>query len=215
MKSFFPSVVLSLLLITTAEAGHPEKNAEGFVAVFDGADLSKLKTEGNWQIQEDGSLYLEPREGETGWKRYQDYLWLPDAYGDFVFDFEFKHEAEGNSGFYFRISDDSDPTLHGFEVQIKDSRGLEDEKMGHHDLGGVIKTQGASKNMSKEPGKWNRMTVSMKGNQLTVVLNGELIQDFDLSEKKPEDKVLPAEGLIAIQDHGIPFWVRNLQVKRL
>ena len=208
-------VAISAFLLTTVEGGHPEKNAEGFVQVFDGTDLSRLKTKGNWTIQSDGSLYLEPREGEEGWKRYHHYLWLPDQYADFVFDFEYKYEAKGNSGFYFRVSDESDPTLHGFEVQIMDSLGKPDDKMGHHDNGGMIKTQGASKNMSKEPGEWNRMTVTMKGNHLTVVLNGEKIQDFDLTTKKPEDKPLAKEGLIAIQDHGIPFWVRNLQIKKL
>lgn len=204
-----------LLFSHTVEAGHPEKNAEGFVTIFDGTDLSQLGTEGNWKVQEDGSLYLEPRDGEEGWKRYHHYLWLKDNYGDFVFDFEYKHAEGGNSGFYFRVSDKVDPVASGFEVQIMDSTGKADADMGHHDLGGVIKTKGASKNMSKAPNEWNRMTVTMKGNQLTVVLNGETIQDFDLAAAKGADVNLATEGLITIQDHGLPFWVRNLQVKRL
>jgi hypothetical protein len=212
--TIFLSLAISLFSYT-AEAGHPEKKAEGFITIFDGTDLSQLGTEGNWKIQEDGSLYLEPREGEEGWKRYHDYLWLKDNYGDFVFDFEYKHAEGGNSGFYFRVSDKVDPVASGFEVQIMDSTGKADADMGHHDLGGVIKTKGASKNMSKAANEWNRMTVTMKGNQLTVVLNGETIQDFDLAAAKGADVNLAAEGLITIQDHGLPFWVRNLQVKRL
>ena len=204
-----------LLFSQTSDAGHPEKNAEGFVKIFDGTDLSKLETKGNWKIQEDGSLYLEPREGEEGWKRYSSYLWLKENYGDFVFDFEYKHAEGGNSGLYFRVADKADPVTTGFEVQIMDSTGKADAEMGHHDLGGVIKTQGASKNMSKAPNEWNRMTVTMKGNQLKVVLNGEKVQDFDLSKNKGAGIELVAEGLISIQDHGLPFWVRNLQVKRL
>ena len=39
---------------------------EGFTTIFDGKDLSKIKTTGNWKIQKDGSLYLEPRPGEKG-----------------------------------------------------------------------------------------------------------------------------------------------------
>ncbi|MEM9016773.1 MAG: DUF1080 domain-containing protein, partial [Verrucomicrobiota bacterium] len=89
------------------------------------------------------------------------------------------------------------------------------EEMGHHDNGGIIKTQGASKNASIPAGEWNRMTVTMVGSNLKVVLNGHLVQDFDLSEKKPEEKELQAEGYITIQDHGQPFWIRNLRVKRL
>lgn len=59
------------------------------------------------------------------------------------------------------------------------------------------------------------MTVELVGTRLKVLLNGKLVQDFDLREKKPADKELADEGKIAIQDHGQPFWVRNIQVKRL
>ncbi len=215
MKPLFAVSVVLCLSFYTVQAGHPEKNAEGFVTIFDGKDLSGIRTEGNWKIQEDGSLYLSPREGETDWTRYNHYIWLKEKYGDFTFDFEYKHGKGGNSGLYFRCSDTIDPTKSGFEVQIIDSTGKADAAMGHHDLGGIIKTKGASKNKSKAPGEWNRMTVTMKGNQLTVVLNGEIIQDFDLAAAKEKGKELPAEGYISIQDHGVPFWVRNLQVKRL
>ncbi|MDF1859024.1 MAG: DUF1080 domain-containing protein [Verrucomicrobiales bacterium] len=211
MKALCILFSVSAVFLTTIQAGHPEKNEKG----FEKKDLSALETEGNWKQLDDGSLYLEPREGEEGWKRYHHYLWLPEAYGDFIFDFEYKHPAGGNSGLYFRVSDKVDPTIHGFEVQILDSLGKPDEEMGHHDNGGVIKTKGADKNMSRPAGEWNRMTVEMKGDKLTVTLNGEVVQNINLAKEKPEDKPLPKEGYITIQDHGLPFWVRNIQVKKL
>lgn len=192
--------------------GHPAADDASFTVIYDGKDLSKIKTEGNWKIQDDGSLHLDPRPGESGWTRYGSYIWLKEQYGDFVFDFEFKYGKGGNSGLYFRCGDDVDPTKSGFEVQILDSYGVKKE-LGHHDMGGVIRTAGPTKNASKPAGEWNRMTVSMKGNQLVVVLNGEKVQDIDLAAKKPEGKALPAKGWISIQDHGQPFTVRNLRVK--
>lgn len=215
MKSPVFLFAVPLLLITTVFSADPEKKDDGFTVIYDGTDLSRVETEGNWMIQEDGSLYLKPREGEQGWKRYHHYLWLKDKYKDFTFDFEYKYQEGGNSGFYFRCADKEDPVAGGFEVQIMDSLGKPDGEMGHHDNGGIIKTKGADKNMSKPAGEWNHMTVTMKGTHLTVVLNGETIQDFDLAEKKPADKPLAEEGYLTIQDHGIPFWVRNLKVKRL
>ena len=203
-------LTLPLLLLTTVLADHHEKK-DGFTSLT----LSDLKTEGNWQAQEDGVLYLEPREGEDGWKRYHHYLWTNEKYKDFTFSFEYKHGEGGNSGLYFRCVDQEDPVEGGFEVQILDSLGKADEEMGHHDNGGVIKTKGADKNASKPAGEWNKMVVTMKGTHLTVMLNGHKVQDFDLAEKKPEDKPLTSEGYIAIQDHGLPFWVRNLKVKAL
>lgn len=219
MKTTISLLLSSAMLLSSAAAGevakkHPTKDDKSFTTIFDGKDLSKIKTEGNWKIQEDGSLHLTPRPGEKGWTRYGSYIWLKEDYADFVFDFEFKYGKGGNSGLYFRCADEVDPTKSGFEVQILDCYG-KDKKLGHHDMGGVIRTVGATKNMSKKPGEWNQMTVSMKGDHLTVVLNGELVQDINLAEKKPKDKELVASGKICIQDHGQPFTVRNLRVKKL
>ena len=59
------------------------------------------------------------------------------------------------------------------------------------------------------------MTVTLQGTQLQVLLNGKLIQDFDLAEKKPADKELAPKGRIAIQAPGQPFWVKDIQIKAL
>jgi|AntRauTorckE6833_2_1112554.scaffolds.fasta_scaffold17186_4 hypothetical protein len=220
MKSIHIFASLSLALATTALADHheekltdhPEFPAKDFTTIFDGSNLDKIKTEGNWKIQDDNILGLEPRKGESGWTRYGSYLWLPDEYADFTVDFDFKYEKGGNSGLYFRISDESDATANGWEVQILDNFGKEG-KLIHHDMGGVIKTSPASENASIAPGEWNQMTVKLKGTHLQVLMNGKLVQDFDLAEKKAKDKELAAKGKIAIQDHGQPFWVRNIQIK--
>ncbi|NNE93092.1 MAG: DUF1080 domain-containing protein [Verrucomicrobiales bacterium] len=214
----FLTFTLSLAIAVPAVADdvftkHPGEDAAGFTTIFDGK-TKNFSTEGNWQVQSDGSLKLTPREGEKGWQRYNHYIWLPGEYGDFVFDFEFMYGKGGNSGFYFRCADDIDPTKSGFEVQILDSYGVEKE-LGHHDMAGVIKTRGPLKNSSKPAGEWNRMTVSMKGDRLVVVLNGQLVQDFNLRKEKPEDKKLVEKGKICIQDHGQIFSVRNLRVKKL
>jgi hypothetical protein len=215
---FFPVLACFLAAAATAEplqdAKHPEFGADGFTTVFDGKDLSKVKTKGNWQVQEDGSLKLVPRAGEKGWTRYPSYLWLPGDYGDFVVDFEFQYGKGGNSGFYFRISDEKDATASGHEIQILDSHGAK-KALGHHDMGGVLKTNAPLGNASKPAGEWSRMTVSLKDGQLKVILNGKLVQDFKLAEKLPANKELVAKGKIAIQDHGQPFSVRKIQVKSL
>jgi len=214
-------VFASLALAPVASADHhaalikhPAANDTSFTVVYDGKDLSKVKTKGNWEIQKDGSLHLTPRPGERGWTRYGSYIWLQDDYADFTFDFEFKYTKGGNSGLYFRCGDTIDPTKSGFEVQILDSFGNK-KKLGHHDMGGIIQTGGAKKNASKPAGEWNQMTVSMKGDHLWVVLNGQLIQDMNLAEKKPKGKTLYPKGKICVQDHGLPFTVRNLRVKKL
>lgn len=184
---------------------------EGFVPLFNRKDLTGWQTTGNWVMEEGVDVTLKPRKGESGWTRYNDYLTTARTYRDFVLDLEFKFEAKGNSGVFLRVGDLKDHVNSGMEVQILDTHGK--ENVGHHDCGGLIKTQGPSKNMVKPAGEWNRYTITMKGNQLTVVLNGEQILDLDLSQSAMKDR--PAEGYISFQDEGKPIWYRNVRIKEL
>lgn len=45
-------------------------DAEGFVPMFNGKDLSGWQTTGNWVVEADGTIALIPRKGESGWTRY-------------------------------------------------------------------------------------------------------------------------------------------------
>lgn len=181
----------------------------GFVPLYNGRDLEGWETEGNWLPQPDGTLRIQPREGERGWERYASYLWTQRQYSDFVLALEYCYPAGGNSGVHFRAGDRADPVRQGIEVQILDSYGHEGE-MTHHDHGGVIATQGASKNMSLAPGEWNQMVVSCVGNHLQVELNGEPVVDLQLDQGAMKDR--PASGFIGLQDHGEP---NNLQFRNI
>ena len=110
-----------------------------------------------------------------------------------------------------RIGDLKDHVSSGFEVQIIDTHGK--ENVGHHDCGGVIRTQGPSKNMVKPAGEWNRYNITLNDNQLTVVLNGEKIIDIDLSKSAMKDR--PLEGYISFQDEAKRVWYRNVTIKEL
>ena len=181
-------------------------------------DLSKCETEGNWKTQEDGSIYLKPRSGEKGWTRYGSYLWFPGKYSDFVCEFEYKHEAKGNSGFYFRVPDKDKPTTVGVEIQILDCH--KKKNIGFHDLGGIIKFKDVKKgdplvNAAKPAGEWNKVKTTVKGSVVTVEINGKVVQDkVDLKERELAGGLVDS-GYIGIQDHGLPFWVRNIRIKKL
>ena len=190
--------ILALLFVCTPLS----RAEEGFTTIFDGKDLSKIKTTGNWKIQKDGSLYLDPRPGEKGWTRYGSYLWLKDDYKDFVFDFEYKHGKGGNSGLYFRIYDESDATAHGFEIQILDCFGK--KKLGQHDLGGVIRTAGPLVNASKPAGEWNRMVIECLGDEVKVWVNGDFVNHGS--------KCTAQKGKIAIQAEGSEVEFRKLDL---
>lgn len=177
-----------------------------FKTLYNGKDLSGWKTTGNWLVQDDGSVLIQPRDGEKGWQRYSSYLWSEKQYKDFVLDLEYAYPEGGNSGVYFRITDRDDPDKIGVEAQILDSSKKTGE-MTHHDHGGIIRTVGASKNMSRPPGEWNRMVITCIGNQVQVELNGEQIIDTPMN-----DGTQPA-GYIGLQDHGQPNNIRFRDIR--
>lgn len=174
--------------------------------------FSDFKTEGNWKSKAGGVIQLVPRAGESGWKRYASYLWAKKLYADFVCSFEYKHKKGGNSGFYFRAADATDPVETGVEIQILDSYGKKGA-MSHHDNGGVVFTRGASKNMSKPVGEWNQLKVRCEGQHLKVWLNGERVQDMFLDKTGLKNR--PATGFLGFQDHGDPLQLRNIKIEEL
>ncbi|MCA9090443.1 MAG: DUF1080 domain-containing protein [Planctomycetaceae bacterium] len=185
-----------------------------FQSLYNGKDLSDWTTTGNWIPQDDGSLLIQPREGEKGWQRYDAYLWSEKKYGDFVLDLEYAYPPNGNSGVYFRVGDRKDPVEKGIEAQILDSSKKTDP-LSHHDHGGIIRTAAPTKNMSSEPGEWNRMVVTCIGSHLQVELNGEQIIDTQLDQGAMKDR--PLEGYIGLQDHGEPnnLKFRNIRIRDL
>jgi hypothetical protein len=58
-------------------------------------------------------------------------------------------------------------------------------------------------------GKWNRFVITMRGDRLTVRLNGQLV----LSEARLPG--VPAKGPIALQHHGDPIEFANLFIREL
>ena len=51
------------------------RNLDSFVSLYNGNDLTGWVTSGNWIVEKDGVLLIQPRDGEKGWQRYGDYLW--------------------------------------------------------------------------------------------------------------------------------------------
>jgi hypothetical protein len=53
----------------------------------------------------------------------------------------------------------------------------------------------------------------LKDDRLQVVLNGEQIQDLDLSTSPLKDR--PAKGYISFQDEAKRIWYRSVRIKEL
>jgi hypothetical protein len=120
------------------------------------------------------------------------------------------------------------------EVQIADDYAKQwAEADPTWQCGAVFGHLAASKRTVKRPGEWNHYTISAKGREIWVVLNGELINHMDMSQwlsgsTNPDGSaipswmwkpfaVLPLEGHIGFQGKhaGAPIWFRNIKVKKL
>jgi hypothetical protein len=154
-------------------------------------------------VVEDGAMVLRPRPGETGWKRYNHYIWTVKEYADFVVELDFKFGT--NSGLFFRAGDLANPVDTGIEVQLTPRHtGVL--------LGGM---HNAPVPVDKaKPREWNHMVVTVRGNiEILVELNGEKINEHREDLSKMRRKTLKSS--IGFQDHGYPMWFRNIRIKEL
>lgn len=201
--------------VVLAFAGLASLRAEApWTELLKGSDLAAhWNTTGNWSLK-DGVATLTPREGESGWSRWSAYLWSKESYGDFEVEFDYLLEPKGNSGFYFRVGDVNDPVKQGIEVQIYDSASWGPEKpLNDHDSGGLIPGVPPTKRSAKPAGEWNHFHIVSKGDKLTVKLNGEVVNEVDLTQGALASR--PKKGPIGFQDHGLPLSLRNIRVRAL
>ncbi|HEX6985211.1 MAG TPA: DUF1080 domain-containing protein [Planctomycetaceae bacterium] len=207
----FKDVRIEELSPTTSSG---DDSSEGWTDLLAGGLAKHWTTAGNWSMNDDGVVTLVPRPGETGWQRYDAYLWSKETYDDFEIDFEYRVEEKGNSGFYFNVGDKSDPVAKGIEVQIYDAPAEADAKLTDHDSGGVIPGVPPTAAAAKPAGEWNRFRITVRGDTLTVRLNDRTVNEVEL-KKHPRLKERPDRGFIGFQDHGLPLALRNIRVRRL
>ena len=208
------TAILALASSVTFAADHPDTS--GWKDLF-AADLSNAVDAAGWQF-----------DGKELVAKNHDTLWTKDSYGDFILDLEFKVAKESNSGVFLR-SGDIKNVLAALEIQVHES--ADGSKYGM--LGAIYDAMPPTKNAAKPVGEWNHYTITCKGPQVTVVLNGETIIDANLDNwpetgKNPDGtpnkfkkalKDFSRSGPIGLQGlHGkaqAPVWYRNLKIKTL
>jgi hypothetical protein len=134
-------------------------------------DLTKPSPDNVWTVK-DGVLLPGKKRGT--------WLMSEKQYADFILEFEIKLTDVGNSGVALRAPLKGDPAFDGMELQIADFRY--NTKAKADELTGAIYRAIAPKKQVYKPVEWNSFRIELKGNHLKATLNGELIQDADLSK---------------------------------
>jgi hypothetical protein len=190
-------------------------SGEGWIKMLDAANAPLWKNLGDekdiFEVR-DGVLHIY---GRTVYPlRYATFT--GQTFGDFDLHVEFKVTRGANSGLFLRTAP-NDPVNRGFEVQVLDDHGKNPTK---NSCGAIYDVVTPMFNLSRPAGEWNSYDISVRGKQVTVVMNGWKIIEADFSKlTAPVGKFpiayndLPLEGNIAFQDHGGEVWYRNVMVK--
>ena len=174
--------------------------------LFNGKDLQGWTAHGTekWYV-EDGYLICE-----SGPDKQYGYLSTDKPYKNFILTLQFKQEANGNSGVFFRSSIEG-TKISGWQVEVA--------PIDHH-TGGVYESYGrgwliqpkAEDEKKLKPGKWNKMKIQVIGDEVTTWLNGhQMIQLKD-------EKIGKGEGFIALQIHdggGIKVKWKDIKIEEL
>lgn len=230
----------TIAVITGGDAGYQKegmrkyisemKPGEGFVKVFNGKDLSgwkglvadpikRAKMDAKTLADAQAKADAEAQEswkvvnGELQFQSHGNNLATVKKYGDFEMLVDWKiiddKKGEGDAGIYLRGTP---------QVQIWD---LARTKVGAQvGSGGLYNNQtNESKPLKVADNKldeWNTFRILMKGDRVTVYLNGQLVTDNVILENY-WDRSLPifAEEQIELQAHGSPVAYRDIYIKEI
>ena len=176
------------------------------IDLFNGQNLD------GWEINGTEKWYVEKGEliCESGPDAEYGYLSTKEHYDNFELELEFKQEADGNSGVFFR-STVSGTIVNGWQVEVAPPNLHTGGIYESYGRGWLIKPDPA-KDQYLKMGSWNRMKIIANGNKVTTYLNGlEMVEILD-------EKIGNGKGGIALQIHsggGIKVKWRNIKLKEL
>jgi hypothetical protein len=221
-------LLAGLLAVAGAQGAHntltPAEKAAGWRLLFDGKTTEgwrgyrqKGMTDG-WQAV-DGALTRVGKGGD---------IITTEQFQDFELAFEWKLNAGGNSGVFFRASEETGSVWqNAAEYQILDNAGHADGKAALTSTGSNYAMHPPSKDVSKPAGEWNSSRIVVHGNHVEHWLNGVKIVEYEIGTdewmalyqkskfaKYPTFGRVP-RGHIAIQDHGDFVAYRNIKIRPL
>jgi len=201
-----------------------QERAAGWRLLFDGRTVAgwrgfrRADMPSGWQVV-DGALTRVDKAGD---------IVTVEQFGSFELAFDWNIAPGGNSGVFFRVTEDSDAVWHsGPEFQILDNAAHKDGLTPPTSAGADYALHAPTRDASRPPGSWNRARLVVRGSHVEHWLNGEQIVAYELGSaawtalvaaskfnKYPQFGRAP-KGHIALQDHGDRVAYRNIKIRPL
>ncbi|MEO5890521.1 MAG: DUF1080 domain-containing protein [Ferruginibacter sp.] len=224
--SFFTFLLLITGLQSIAQDTayiHPNTSEKGWEDVFNKGLTNGVFPAGVWS---DSNGVLTATKDEA--------IWSKDQYNDFVVDLDFKNADGTNSGVIVHATDIVDWIPHSVEIQIADDYSKQWSNVSPTwQCGAVFGHQAATNKKLKKAGEWNHFTITCRGRKIWIVLNGDLVNQCDMSlfssaKTNPDGSevpswlsnpmaTLPLHGYIGFQGKhaGAPIYFKNIKIKKL
>ena len=176
------------------------------ISLFNGENLDGWIKHGTelWYAS-DGEIVCE-----SGPDKGYGYLSTEQFYDDFILTVEFKQEANGNSGIFFRSTLEG-TKISGWQVEVAPPGSNSGGIYESYGRGWLIKPD-PLKDSALKMGEWNLMKIRVKGNKVKTWLNG--VQMISIND----EKIGKGKGAIALQIHdggGIKVRWKNLILKKI
>jgi hypothetical protein len=202
------AVVAALSLLMASQSGAQAPAGKGWVALFNGKDLSGWVNNGQekW-IVEDGTILGESTVGHYG------YLTTEKTYGNFMLRVKFKPETDGNSGVFTRSritgnSPKTGPDIEGMQIEVDPRRNTGSiYESGHR---GWVAMGTPACEQAIKPRDWNELEITEEGIHYVTRLNGVPCVDFTDSHPSFTD------GVIGLQLHtggGVKIRFKEIYLK--
>ena len=180
--------------------------SQGSKKIFNGKDLTGWTVHGTekWYIDK-GQLVCE-----SGVDKQYGYLSTNKKYKNFILEYTFKLEANGNSGVFIRSGIEG-TKISGWQVEVAplgSSTGGIYESYGR---GWLIKPSAEDEKALKPTG-WNKGRIQVINDEITTWLNGKQMVYLK------DSKIGEGNGFIALQIHdggGIKVRWKNIRIKEI
>jgi hypothetical protein len=152
-----------------------------------------------------------------------------DEFSDFEFEMDWKVEKAGNSGLFYRGSEEFDRVYWSApEYQLLDDANAPDGKNPLTSAGAAYGLYAPPRGVVKPAGEWNSTRIIVKGPHVEHWLNGQKVVAYELWSPDWEAKVKASKfstwtkygratrGHLAIQgDHNGALTLRNMRIRAL